>query len=440
VELTSDRARGSSPGPTTSIMGPWTLIAFFVISLQQFSIDVGGNGITANYVYALFPFFCWFGILQRRVLRRRQLVDIVIVYCLIYLFGIPGDFAELSAYVDSPVRRLASFIVFMLPLFLSLVEFTPADVRLFKMSVVLASLLYSANSIIALGANVGSVGLFQLKGAVGSQRYGFVLCLGFFLSLFSDALPLKRWMFPQRVVACSLIAFGVVLTFSRASIVALVGGGVFVLGNNVYRYIRGDMGARTVKSGTRKLRPAHIGIALTFVVVAFVCIQRYFGVNLLDFYQARIDELAGAGSLAAAVSNSESSEGYRYYLLRLILAYVAAHPLIGSSYRGLYLLFDEFRDGVSSHNQYTDVLLRTGLIGTLVWCFLIYRIVRFCQDDKGLLAGILSILIYGAFHETFKLSQGSFILGMLLSFSYMTSPTQRGDPPANLPHADGPRD
>ena len=43
---------------------------------------------------------------------------------------------------------------------------------------------------------------------------------------------------------------------------------------------------------------------------------------------------------------------------------------------------------------------------------------KFCQHDDGLLFGLIAILIYGLVHETFKLSYGSFLFGMLLSFSY----------------------
>jgi O-antigen ligase len=120
----------------------------------------------------------------------------------------------------------------------------------------------------------------------------------------------------------------------------------------------------------------------------------------------------------------DSSEGYRYYVLNQIVEYLSSHPLFGSNFRGLYLLFEEYRGSGSTHSQYTDVFLRTGLLGGVLWLYLLYRILRFCKHDTGLRLGLASVIVYGFFHETFKESQGSFVFAMLLSFSYMRFPSR----------------
>ena len=40
--------------------------------------------------------------------------------------------------------------------------------------------------------------------------------------------------------------------------------------------------------------------------------------------------------------------------------------------------------------------------------------INFFKSNKGLFWGIVAIIIYGFFHETFKLSQGTFILAFLI--------------------------
>ena len=118
------------------------------------------------------------------------------------------------------------------------------------------------------------------------------------------------------------------------------------------------------------------------------------------------------------MANPNSSEGYRVMLISHVIDYVTLHPLTGSAYQGLYLLFDEFNGIGSVHSQFFDVFLRVGVIGFCLWAFLLFRIFKFCETDPALLFGFVGILFYGLVHETFKLSNGSFIFGILLSFSY----------------------
>jgi len=51
-----------------------------------------------------------------------------------------------------------------------------------------------------------------------------------------------------------------------------------------------------------------------------------------------------------------------------------------------------------------------------VYMFILFKILGFLyKQDTGVLIGFAGILIYGLFHETFKLSQGAFILTFLLA-------------------------
>ena len=102
----------------------------------------------------------------------------------------------------------------------------------------------------------------------------------------------------------------------------------------------------------------------------------------------------------------------------LIFEYLAAHPWTGSNYAGIYLLYDQLNGSAATHNQLTDVLLRTGAIGFALYLWLTLRIFQFFRHDKGIFFGLVAVLFYGMFHETFKLSHGGFIFGFLLSYQY----------------------
>ena len=69
----------------------------------------------------------------------------------------------------------------------------------------------------------------------------------------------------------------------------------------------------------------------------------------------------------------------------------------------------------SAHNQYTDILFRTGMLGMAAYLYLLFKLFFFLfKTDPGLFWGFVGMLIYGVFHETFKESHGGFIFAFLL--------------------------
>ncbi len=402
-------------------MPAFILHAVFVVSLLPYSIVIADNGVSANYFYVLLPLILAFVGIKRRIVPRPLILRAVAVYGAIYLVGFAEIFDQ-SYALESETRRLASFWVFLFPLILSFIEFKPSDIDVFKRSVILVALYASLTTMSSLSAS--NVALFELKGQIGSQRFGFVLCLGFFLVLFNERPLFDRLVLLQRLVFGSILAAGMSLTFSRATLVAALSGLAFgIVATPSLVRLRG----RSPRSRTREGYSANLfrltaaAAVIALVVVGF---QIYTGTDLVEFYAARFFRPLADMTLWRDTLRGEinSSEGYRTYVLARIFDYVAVHPLAGSSFRGLYLLYDEFSAGASTHNQYSDVILRTGLVGGAMWLYLLYRVVRFSRIDKGLQLGVVSILVYGLFHETFKLSQGSFIFGMLLSFSFIALP------------------
>jgi len=100
-------------------------------------------------------------------------------------------------------------------------------------------------------------------------------------------------------------------------------------------------------------------------------------------------------------------------MMKMIVEFVLHNPLTGSGYLGSWILFDDLSG--SAHNQYLDVLFRTGIVGFFAYLWLLYRLLRFLKhNEPSLFFGVVGVLIYGLFHETFKLSQGAFILSFML--------------------------
>ena len=112
-----------------------------------------------------------------------------------------------------------------------------------------------------------------------------------------------------------------------------------------------------------------------------------------------------------------SSEGFRVYLLGKILDYVSLTPLIGSGFLGCWIIFNDMV--CSAHNQYADVFFRVGFIGFFFYILILFKVFKYLKEQHlDLFYGFLSILIYGFFHETFKLSHGAFILAFMIGMMY----------------------
>ena len=81
------------------------------------------------------------------------------------------------------------------------------------------------------------------------------------------------------------------------------------------------------------------------------------------------------------------------------------------------LIGDEGTAGLASaHNQYMDILLRTCIPGFLYFAAILALVVAMLwrQKDIGFFTGMLGVIIYGLFHETFKGSQGGFLLAVVV--------------------------
>jgi O-antigen ligase len=135
---------------------------------------------------------------------------------------------------------------------------------------------------------------------------------------------------------------------------------------------------------------------------------------LVEFFYERIIGRIFLKSDNYEITDSDNSEGFRFQVWKSIFNLVSKNPLTGSSYLGSYILKDVIVG--SAHNQYFDILLRTGFIGFSAYLFLILKLIKFLFYKKKIFFwSFISVIIYGFFHETFKETQGAFILTFIIA-------------------------
>lgn len=401
--------------------GEWLLFGLSVVSLQSYSLNIGGIGVSVNYFFVFIPLFMALAGSPRPIVIRREAASALLIFGLIYLVGLRFDIAALDQGIEPAVRRFASFIAFLLPFSLAFVRFKPSDLVVFKMAVVSTAAWYSAQSIMRAIPLLLDTPVEQLKAIIGSQRYGFVLCLALFIVLYADRLVFRRALNAQRFALSALLIAGISLTFSRASLVAS-GVGVVVATASAGWGVLAGRAIRRRRPGRRRFSTVGALITLGLVLAVLVSIESTAVTGIWGFYMVAFTDPGSDLSVMSRLIEADvsTSEGYRAYMVGKVMEYLGAHPLMGSSFQGVYLMFEEFRGTAhSAHGQYLDIVARTGILGLTVWSALLARIVWFCRRDRGLLAGIVGVVAYGLFHETFKLSQGGFIFAMLLSFAYL---------------------
>ena len=117
--------------------------------------------------------------------------------------------------------------------------------------------------------------------------------------------------------------------------------------------------------------------------------------------------------------------GLRIVFLKEILEFVAYNPFTGSGFLGCWIIEIDLPHNpyktlnCSAHNQYADVLFRTGLFGFGFYIYLLLRVLKYLRTtNRDLFFGLVGILIYGVVHETFKLSHGGSILTFLIGMTF----------------------
>ena len=399
--------------PLSSVLSRKTiLVALFSLFLFPYSIAIDGAGISANYAYLLIPFFA----LMTNRLRMPDMNTRVVIglYFVIFLAAVVYQISN----VEFMFRRTVSFI-----LFISIFSYRFIDVDLemaeaFKSAVILVAVYFSL-AVFFKYVSLGGAKLgFAAKGAVGGQRMGFVHILAIWLLYYRNS-P-SRFALVVRYSLLVVVGAGLFLTFSRSGIVALIGSLGMFAAYNLLKWL-----------GRPRVGGVIRGVLFILGLIIAVSIMYKNIPVVFDFFNDRLfSHFSGIGMPTFDFADQEGSEGYRLFMTRKVMDFVIHNPVTGSGYLGVWILFPDHQG--SAHSQYLDVLFRTGFVGFFAYLFVMYAMLKkFSSVEPGFFWGVIGVLLYGFFHETFKLSQGAFILTFLLGVPrtmYLTACAKSTEP------------
>jgi len=423
-----------------------SLLTLFLIFIQPFSLSIDGQGVSANYLFVLFPLFVL--LIKGRVYKPEMGVFILMLLLFIIFIVTLGQDNHL-------LRRTASFLVFMSMFALFFVKIDSDMFQYFKVAVILFSLFTIIVTINHFFENGGNEMGTYAKGVVGTQRIGFVYIMAFWIVLLYK--PRGNLFIVVKHTAVCIIFCGIFLTFSRTSIFA------FTISLGVYSFIAIIFHIKNYKSFRYILH--RLFLSIIYSLILLTVLSSFFQVTI-DQYENTIfkymfksvplhhdqpidketivmkkfldwegldnnknlddprnfDNSSNGSSIQRNIvlrdiQNKNTSVGYRIFISDKVLDYVVKNPLTGSGFIGVWTFFEN-KEG-SAHSQYLDVFFRVGFLGFIFYVFILYKISSFLyKKDTGLFIGFMGILAYGLFHETFKLSQGGFIFAFLLAFYY----------------------
>ena len=370
---------------------------FYIIIFSVFLIPYSiSTGLSANYSFILFPLLI---ILFSGKIKipSKNIIIFILFFSFILLIGIIYQY-ELFIYLD---RRLISFLIFMTMFSYVVIDIGKDKINSFKIAVVLIVLYFV---ILKIGNFFiyTEIGKGNLKYHVGNSRYGFVYLLAFWIVYFYK--PRSKLVSILKTFAILLILGGIFITYSRTTILSfLFSFGLFyfsVLFKNDKKFY--------YKLFFFLLIPLILFVLLILLEKIFTNTYNYFSDTLFTYFS--IDGLFG---FFERLNDSKTSVGFRVLLLGKIIDYVSLNPFTGSGFLGCWIMFDDLK--CSAHNQYADVLFRTGFVGFYIYLYILYKIFIYLRHNhQDLFYGFVSILLYGLFHETFKMSQGAFILSFMI--------------------------
>lgn len=373
----------------------------FLLFLYPITSDI----YSINYSFWLLPIFL---ILFRGKVKRPSSFFLfgILIYCLVFVFGLLYQ----VNYLGDASRRFVSFVIFMSIFSYMFIEVDEKMTQAFKVALVGISFFLSLKTTVEFfvfgGVNLG----FEAKELVGSQRYGFIYLLAIWIMCYDLNRIRLNSLIKYFIIV--IILFGLFLTFSRASIVSLIASwGIYTAYSSLKWFKKPKL--KTVFQGLMVL--VGIGVAFYIMNLYVPLIFEFFNERLFSF-------LFDKGAVASSLGDQDSSEGVRVAVLEGIFRFILNNPLTGAGFLGVWVLTDI--PVHSAHNQYMDILFRTGIPGFLFYMAMMVMLFKHLfKNNRSLFWGFISVLMYGLFHETFKESHGTFVLAFL--FGMMSSATKK---------------
>ena len=395
------------------------LILLFAFFLVPVSLSVRADNVSSNYAFILFPLIVLlFG--QKLQLPSKTILALVSIYIAIFIIC----FAYQDEYLKFWDRRLISFVLFMSWFTLCFVKIDEEMYKAFKYAIILVCFIYSMNSIYLYFMHGGSAHIYsKIHPIVQSQRYGFILLFGFWLIIFEKTKTLSG--LTVKLLIIFTIFNGLGFTFSRSSVAALLVSTSLLLLLLLLKLWTYPLKQIPQKNIVWVL--ISIAVGALFITLSYQFMPAYFQYFAERFFRVSITPIRVMDFFPYAFFPPydttvylprDTSEGYRLYMIVEIFKFLTQHPLFGSGYLGVWIMFTDLAG--SAHNQLLDVIFRTGLVGFTCFLYVVYRIIKFNLYHRhwAVLLSLAGIFTIGMFHETFKLSHGAFVFAFLIAQAF----------------------
>lgn len=367
--------------------------------LAPISLMLFEDGVSANYLFALL-------LISPRGYRQNYHAAAYVAFMIISL--LVGVLMFSHFYATFLARQ---FISFSLALIGVALLFVRLSIRLEELLVaaVLCAVAYSLTAFYMFSFGGFSLAdVYMVKGGMREfitdwpQRYAVVLLFGFFVAL-------SRWSRGLIWPVANLLILGCIfLTFTRA---AWLGTAVGLLTYGVLLLSGRGPGARGV-SRTRQMLVVMAGVLLATVAVGYALLDQDVSAAVSRIY----DEMVNTAETNPQDFKISEGEGDRLDLYSHIIDTIEENPFTGTGFAGAYLVISG--EG-SAHGQYWDTLLRTGVLGLVIYLLFWAKLLRYyVRLDIGVTAGLMALGVFGCFHETTKLSYGALIFFFLLNKAY----------------------
>lgn len=361
------------------------------------------NALPLNPIYPLY-------VLTRPIMSLEKIHPL---FWIILVFSLITFSFSFIRNIDNPLfNQTAHFIslcVVLVSCYILIIDFEINQEDFLKITFFLG-LIYSI--IFLLAAVLSGVSFFDV-GALKNfnfpgypQRFSPVLILSFLIGLRS----LKNNIF--YLLPIILIFVMIFLTYTRSLYIALIASIIYLL---VYFFI---------------FKTSPIAKIIYLILTTLITSLMIFGYDLLRDSEnltvitlvALIDSIFLSlenflfSSQYTEVFYSGTSEYFRMYFWSLALDIFYQYPILGTGFAGLYQFgFPEYG---SVHSQWVDQLLRTGLLGTIIYIFCYLIILRhFFHKNPFFCAWIFCLIAYGFFNETTKEIPVGIIFFTMLNFA-----------------------
>ena len=387
----------ASAGDSSKVRVAYVLLC--ALLLAPVSLMIFDDGVSANYLFAIL-------LISPQGYRRNYHAAAYIAFMIVALIIGIVLFSHLNA-----TFLARQFLSFTLALIGVALLFVRLSVRLEELLVatVLCAVAYSLTAFYMFSFGGFSLGdIYMVKGGMREfitdwpQRYVVVLLFAFFVAL-------RRWsrgiIWP---LANLVILACIFLTFTRA---AWLGTAVGLLAY-VVLLLSGAGGSAARGSRIRRQAVVLGGVVLVMAAVSYAALDQDVAAAVTRIY----DEMVNTAETNPQDFRGTGGESERLDLYSHIIDTIEQNPFTGTGFAGAYLVIAG--EG-SAHGQYWDVLLRTGVIGLILYLLFWGKLLRYyVRVDIGVTAGLIALAVFGCFHETTKLTYGALIFFFLLNKAY----------------------